>query len=48
MSDVNLRPKASMKMLFRAVRLDKITEGLVVLGEGRGPSTQPGVAGMLI
>lgn len=48
MSDVNLRPKASMKILFRDVRLDKITKGLVVLGEERGPRTQPGVAGMLI
>lgn len=48
MRDVNFRPKANMKMPFRAVRLDKITKGLVVLGEERGPRTQPGVVGCLL
>jgi hypothetical protein len=36
-----------MKMLFQAVRLDKTTKGLTVLGEERGPRTQPGDGGML-
>lgn len=34
MRDVNLRPKANMKIPFRAIGLDKITKDWLRLGKG--------------